>query len=129
MRSRRLLLGVVCTVAACGSTPEERGITGGGIGAASGAVVGAVTGLTVLEGALIGGAIGAAGGALTDKEDFYLGEPFWKRGSDSTQTSSASASSSLVANTQASLAKLGYDPGPRGLLSVTWTPGDIGNPA
>ncbi len=58
-----LVLGLV--LAACGTAAENRAISGGGIGAASGAVVGAITGLTVLEGALIGTGLGAAPSRLS----------------------------------------------------------------
>ena len=63
-------------LAACGSSTEDRALSGAGIGAAGGSVVGAITG-DPLSGALIGGAAGAAGGALTDEEDIDLGEPLW----------------------------------------------------
>jgi hypothetical protein len=46
------------------SRQEQRALSGGAIGAAGGAVVGALTG-GVVTGALIGGAGGAAIGALT----------------------------------------------------------------
>ncbi len=107
------MAAVAMTVAACGTTPEERGISGGGIGVASGALVGAITGLTILEGALIGAGLGVAAGVLTDAEDFNLGEPIWKSwpqfASAATETDAASAS--LVASVQSGLTKLGYDPG------------------
>jgi Glycine zipper len=68
---------VMAFLAGCGETRMERGLTGGGIGAAGGAGVGALTGLGVGRGALIGGGIGAATGALTDREDIDLGDaPF-----------------------------------------------------
>ncbi len=66
-------------LAACGTTPTERGVTGGAMGAAGGAGVGAITGLGAGTGALLGGAAGAAAGALTDEDDIDLGEPFWRR--------------------------------------------------
>ena len=50
---------------ACGNTMGERALTGGAIGAGSGAAVGAVTGVGVLPGALIGGAVGAGVGVVT----------------------------------------------------------------
>ncbi len=53
------------TLAACGERPGERALTGGGLGAAGGAVIGAATGGSVVGGALIGGGLGAATGALT----------------------------------------------------------------
>ncbi len=50
---------------ACGDTWGQRAVTGGGIGAGSGALLGAVTPLGILPGALIGGAVGAGVGAAT----------------------------------------------------------------
>ena len=61
-----LVLAVAAlSVAGCGDTWGERAVTGGGIGAGSGALIGAVTPLGVLPGALIGGAVGAGVGAAT----------------------------------------------------------------
>jgi hypothetical protein len=66
---------IACTVAALGLTgcttdPQERGVLrGGGIGAAGGAIVGALfPGISVLGGAALGAAGGAAIGALTAKD-------------------------------------------------------------
>ena len=122
LRSGGLLLCLAIAVGACGTTPGERAATGGGLGAAGGAIVGAITNLAVLEGVLIGGAIGAAAGALTGPDDLDLGEPIWKRWSGTGPGATTSASSgtvatgglapSLVASTQALLTRLGYDPGP-----------------
>jgi hypothetical protein len=73
---RKLLLLTVSTaslgLAACGSSPGERALSGGGIGAGAGAATGAVTGGSVAGGALLGGAVGAAAGALTDEDDINL---------------------------------------------------------
>lgn len=44
---------------------QQRALSGGAIGAAGGAAVGALTGGSLVTGALIGGAGGAAVGALT----------------------------------------------------------------
>ena len=112
---RCVVLALGLLLAACGTTPEDRAISGGGIGAATGAVVGAVTGLTVLEGALIGTGLGAVFGALTDPERVNLGEPIWKHYSTapSRRTAGGGAkTSNMVAATQANLARLGYTPGP-----------------
>lgn len=98
-----VLFAAALAVAACGSTTEERGISGAGIGAGAGAVVGAVTGLSVAEGALIGAAAGGLTGILTDKEQINLGDPVWKK---------ASANSEVVRNIQAGLSNLGFEPGP-----------------
>ena len=54
LKKHMILLLAGMTLGACGTMPEERAISGGGIGAASGAIIGAVTGLTVLQGAAIG---------------------------------------------------------------------------
>lgn len=56
-------------LAACGNTPEERGITGGGIGGAAGYALGAP---------VLGAAAGAATGAFTDQDDLDIGDPFWE---------------------------------------------------
>ncbi len=56
-----LMLGVT----ACGDTWGQRAVTGGAIGAGSGAVLGAATGFNPLLGAVVGGAAGAGIGAAT----------------------------------------------------------------
>ncbi len=48
-----------------GDTWGQRAVTGGGIGAGTGALIGVATGLNPLAGALIGGAAGAGIGAAT----------------------------------------------------------------
>jgi osmotically inducible lipoprotein OsmB len=60
-----VLAAILFGATACGDTWGQRAVTGGAIGAGSGAVVGAVTPLGVLPGALIGGAVGAGVGAAT----------------------------------------------------------------
>ena len=64
-------------LAGCGTTPQERAISGGAIGAGAGAVGGALTG-NPLAGALIGGAGGAVAGGLTSPNQIDLGRPVWK---------------------------------------------------
>lgn len=73
-----LIASLALPLAACGVTRGERAATGGAIGAGTGAAGAAITGGSATTGALIGGAAGAAAGALTDPEDIYLGEPFWR---------------------------------------------------
>ena len=63
---------------ACGAGQGERALSGGGLGAAGGAALTAITGGSVLTGAVVGGAVGAAAGALTDRRDIDLGKPIWK---------------------------------------------------
>jgi len=59
------IVGLVALLAACGQDPGTRAVTGGLLGAGTGAALGAVTGGNVGTGALIGGGIGAVGGAVT----------------------------------------------------------------
>ncbi len=117
LRSATIFLALALTVSACGTTPGERGVSGGGLGAAAGAVNGAVTGLSVLNGALIGAAVGAVGGALTRPEQINLGKPAWESRSDAGRSSTAAgyagyAEDPLVRDIQSGLASLGYDAGP-----------------
>ncbi len=118
IRTVSVLVAVGVLAAGCGNTAEDRGISGAGLGAAGGAIVGAVTGLSVLNGALIGAAVGGITGVLTDKDSIDLGEPVWKRGTSrqgaggSAQSSYASSDSGLVRRIQSALAERGYDPGP-----------------
>ena len=74
-----LALGLVCTLAACGTDPTERGVSGAGLGAGLGAGIGAITGTSLLGGALLGGAAGGAAGALTGPNTVDLGKPIWDR--------------------------------------------------
>ena len=60
-----VLIGLGCGLAGCGERPGERALTGGLIGAGTGAAIGAVTGGSPATGALIGGGVGAIGGAVT----------------------------------------------------------------
>lgn len=60
-----LVAALALALAACGNTPGQRAVSGGLLGAGTGAAVGAATGGNVGTGALIGGGVGAAGGALT----------------------------------------------------------------
>ncbi len=60
-----VMLAILVGATGCGDTWGQRAVTGGAIGAGSGAVLGAVTPLGVLPGALIGGAVGAGVGAAT----------------------------------------------------------------
>lgn len=65
-------------LAACGQTPGERAISGGALGAGTGAAIGAMTG-NPATGALIGGLGGAAAGGLTSPNQVDLGRPIWER--------------------------------------------------
>ncbi len=106
---------VAFVLGGCGSTAEERGISGAGIGAAGGAVLGAVTGLSLVQGVLIGAAAGGLTGALTDEDTVDLGDPIWKSSDasdDGTGPSRPRAASTVTQDIQRGLAGLGYTPGP-----------------
>lgn len=64
-------------LSACGSSTQDRAISGGAIGAAAGGGAGLLLDAP-LAGALLGGAAGAAAGGLTDEDQIDLGEPVWK---------------------------------------------------
>jgi osmotically inducible lipoprotein OsmB len=82
MRARNLVFVPVMisslALAGCGTTPGDRGLSGGLLGAGTGAAIGAMTG-SAATGALIGGLGGAAIGMLTTSDTINLGEPAWKR--------------------------------------------------
>ena len=100
-----LVFGLGLFVTACGSSTGDRTLSGAGIGAAAGTIVGAVTGLSLLEGALIGAAAGGLTGALTSDDVVNLGDPIW---ASNTQDANGAA----VSQIQAGLTELGYNPGP-----------------
>ena len=111
------IIGLIGSLAACGTTPEERTITGAGLGAAGGAIIGAVTGLTVLQAALIGTGVGGATGLLTDEDTLNLGQPIWETlglspASERSETSwTEPRTSNSVAEAQNALNRLGYHAG------------------
>jgi len=74
MRAIATSLLIAMLVAGCSnmSSKEQRTLSGGAIGAAGGAALGAITGGSPTAGAIIGGAAGAAAGALTDDDDLDL---------------------------------------------------------
>ncbi|RJF86776.1 hypothetical protein D3874_06885 [Oleomonas cavernae] len=67
------------SVAGCGSSPTDRAISGGLIGAGLGAGTAAVTGGSIGTGVLIGGLGGAVIGGVTSDRDIDAGRPVWKR--------------------------------------------------
>lgn len=62
-----LAVALILPLAACEgmNRQQQRALSGGALGAAGGAAIGALTGGSAVTGALIGGAGGAAVGALT----------------------------------------------------------------
>lgn len=79
LRMPVVMLCVALAVAGCGTSSTDRALSGAGIGGASGAALGAVTDLGIVEGALIGGAAGAIAGAVTSPGQVDLGRPVWSR--------------------------------------------------
>jgi len=63
------LLIALFGLAACGNDPGTRALTGGAIGAGSGAVIGSVTPIGPIGGAVIGGVGGAVVCAATTPRD------------------------------------------------------------
>lgn len=76
-KSTGLVIVLTAGLSGCGTMPGDRALSGGLLGAGTGAVIGSVTG-SVGKGALIGGLGGAALGALTSPDVLYLGEPPWR---------------------------------------------------
>jgi hypothetical protein len=72
-----LLLAGALLASGCGTTPGDRMLSGGLLGAAGGAAIGSVTG-DAGAGAVVGGVAGAAIGGLTRPRDVYLGSPPWR---------------------------------------------------
>lgn len=73
------ILSLVLLLTACGDNRFDRGVTGGAVGAGTGAVAGVLLGpLGVATGALIGLGAGAATGVATDEDQIDLGEPIYR---------------------------------------------------
>lgn len=81
MTQRTMATGLAVTMtlmlAACGSSPMDRALSGAALGAGAGAVGAAILDENVGAGALIGGGLGAGAGYLTDPSMFNLGDPYW----------------------------------------------------
>jgi hypothetical protein len=63
-------IAALLALAACGNDPGTRALTGGAIGAGSGAVIGSVTPIGPVGGAVIGGVGGAVVGAATTPREY-----------------------------------------------------------
>lgn len=72
-----LAFAAALLLSACGQTPTDRALTGAGVGAAGGAMLGALVGAPGI-GAMVGAAGGATVGAATDPSQIYLGKPVYK---------------------------------------------------
>lgn len=113
---------IILLAGGCGSTPQDRAVSGAGVGAASGAVIGAIAGGGILTAAAIGATAGALTGVLTSEDQVNLGQPAWKQGSTApasatstagtSSTQSTAASQHTVYEIQSGLNSLGYSAGP-----------------
>ena len=65
-------------LAGCGTSPGDRGLSGGILGAGTGAAIGSLAG-SAGTGALVGGLGGAAIGLLTSPDTINLGPAPWNR--------------------------------------------------
>ena len=72
MRALALAMFTAVALSACGTTTEDRSLSGAGIGAGVGLLGGPV-------GAVVGGAVGAGVGAATTRDEVNLGEPVWNQ--------------------------------------------------
>jgi hypothetical protein len=72
-------------LAGCGTSPGDRGLSGGLLGAGTGAAIGSLAG-SAGTGALVGGLGGAAIGLLTSPEVINLGPAAWNRSASSSST-------------------------------------------
>jgi hypothetical protein len=71
------MVAATLALAGCGTTPGDRAVSGGLLGAGAGAAIGSVTG-SAATGAVIGAVSGAAIGAMTDPCTLNLGDPWWR---------------------------------------------------
>ena len=81
--NKTLIVSVVValssSIAACGTSPTDRAISGAALGAGTGALGAAILDTNIGGGALLGGALGAGAGYLTDPTYFNLGAPPWQQ--------------------------------------------------
>jgi hypothetical protein len=65
-----IVVAILFGATGCGDTWGQRAVTGGGIGAGSGALLGVAAGFNPLLGAVVGGAAGAGIGAATAPKQY-----------------------------------------------------------
>lgn len=70
-------LALILSLAACGYSQSDRLLSGAGLGAVGGTVIGAAAG-SPGAGAAIGAVAGGAVGGLTSGRDVNLGRPLWR---------------------------------------------------
>lgn len=72
------VLGALLLLAACGTRPIDRAMSGGLIGAGAGAGIAAIAGGPILGAAAVGAAAGAITGAATSPSTINAGRPAWR---------------------------------------------------
>ncbi|HKU54883.1 MAG TPA: hypothetical protein VJP60_05930 [Rhizomicrobium sp.] len=77
-----MVMSASLALSACGTSTGDRGLSGGLLGAGTGATIGALAG-SAGTGALWGGLGGAAIGMLTSPDMINLGQPMWNRSASS----------------------------------------------
>ena len=77
-----VVMSASLALSACGTSTGDRGLSGGLLGAGTGATIGALAG-SAGTGALWGGLGGAAIGMLTSPDMINLGQPVWNRSASS----------------------------------------------
>lgn len=115
LRTAAPLVALTFLLAACGTTVSDRTLSGAGLVAAGGAVLGAVTGLGIVPGIVIGAAAGGVTGFFTDESKINLGTPLWRSrsGFAPRQANAPTVYDALVvSDIQAGLDSLGYRAGP-----------------
>lgn len=70
--------GLALGLAACGTNPTDRAVTGAALGASVGVAGAALTKNDLGPAALVGGLLGAAAGGLTTPEQVDIGEPIYR---------------------------------------------------
>jgi len=70
-------LAITLSLSACGYSQSDRLLSGAGLGAVGGTVIGAAAG-NPGAGAAIGAVAGGAVGGLTSSRDVNLGRPLWR---------------------------------------------------
>jgi osmotically inducible lipoprotein OsmB len=78
LKNTLIIATALTMLTACGQSVGDRALSGGAIGAGTGAVGGAILGGDPVTGAIVGGAVGAAAGGLTKEKDVNLGKPIWR---------------------------------------------------
>jgi len=92
----------------CGTMPGDRAVSGGFLGAGTGAAIGAIAGEAGL-GALSGGLFGLAVGALTSPELLNLGPPPWRQASNGAACAGSSASAACATKEDVHIAQSNAD--------------------